>query len=79
MLISLCSYVSGTKAFACDICKRKFSLKDALVSHKKTHTCSIQFSCHLCKQQFREKRYLQRHLGTHSSNEYIYIILFYYY
>lgn len=61
-------YVAGTKAFTCDICKRKFSLKDALVSHQKTHLFSTQFACYLCNQRFREKRYLQRHLGTHSSN-----------
>jgi len=60
--------VSGTKAFSCDICKRKFSLKDALVSHKKTHTGSTQFSCYLCNQKFKEKRYLLRHLRTHNSN-----------
>lgn len=61
-------YIAGTKAFSCDICKRKFSLKDALVSHQKTHIFSTQFACYLCNQRFREKRYLQRHLGTHSSN-----------
>lgn len=68
-------YISGTKAFSCDICKRKFSLKDALVSHRKTHTCSTQFACYLCSQRFREKRYLQRHLGTHTSNKYIILII----
>ncbi|XP_050419627.1 oocyte zinc finger protein XlCOF26-like [Adelges cooleyi] len=59
---------SGTKAYSCDVCNRKFSLKDALVSHEKTHTCSTQFACYLCNQRFREKRYLQRHLSTHNKN-----------
>ncbi|XP_050540127.1 gastrula zinc finger protein XlCGF42.1-like [Daktulosphaira vitifoliae] len=57
---------SDIKAYSCDICKRKFSLKDSLVSHKKIHVGSTQFACYLCNQRFKEKRYLQRHLGTHN-------------
>lgn len=52
---------SGKRPFSCDICHRKFSIKQYLVQHELTHRAEKPFACDCCERTFVQRRFLRRH------------------
>ncbi|XP_063959606.1 zinc finger protein 892-like [Lytechinus pictus] len=57
------------KGYACDICKKIFSLPSFLLRHQIVHTGEKAFSCQHCGKRFGQKASLQRHEQTHGRNQ----------
>lgn len=52
--------------FKCDICHKKFTLKQSLDSHKKIHTAVKPYGCSMCDKSFYRRRELTRHEAVHT-------------
>ena len=49
---------TGEKPFECEICQRRFRLKDTLADHMKVHTLEKKYECDVCKRLFSHKNAL---------------------
>ncbi|KAG8173147.1 hypothetical protein JTE90_009840 [Oedothorax gibbosus] len=56
---------SGEKPYTCDICGRKFSLKEHLKTHSLVHTGERPFACGICNKAFGLKATRDKHQLTH--------------
>ncbi|KAL0269295.1 UNVERIFIED_CONTAM: hypothetical protein PYX00_007083 [Menopon gallinae] len=54
------------RPFACDLCDRRFEVKQELKRHLFVHTSVNRFECDYCGRKFKQKRYLLNHLKSHS-------------
>jgi len=62
-------FVSGSKPYVCDVCKRKFSRKDHLLTHERTHTGERRYQCSICSKRFTRGDELKRHGKVHSKEK----------
>ena len=67
-------YIMGTRMppsnhLQCGLCDKKYSRKDTLVKHIRTHTQEKPFQCAECDARFREKSNLVRHMRTHTNEK----------
>lgn len=54
------------KPFQCSICKKEFSLQEALSNHMKTHVKKVELKCELCSKIFSQSNKLKSHMITHT-------------
>lgn len=54
------------RPFACDLCDRRFEVKQELKRHMFVHTSINRFECDYCGRKFKQKRYLLNHLKSHT-------------
>ncbi|XP_057321051.1 zinc finger protein 567-like [Microplitis mediator] len=54
----------------CPICKKKFSSKQYLAKHKKTHKEDNYYYCNICFYKTKDIRYFKSHSNKHSNNEF---------
>nr|XP_061796561.1 zinc finger and SCAN domain-containing protein 2-like [Nerophis lumbriciformis] len=59
----------GEKPFGCTLCDKRFSRKNTLVVHKRTHTGEKPFACTLCDKSFSRKSDLKMHKRTHTGEK----------
>lgn len=52
--------------FQCDFCSKRFTAKQTLVIHRRTHTGDNALQCDICKRQFVVKQSLEIHMRTHT-------------
>lgn len=64
LLVHLKPHIEKEKAFACDICSKKYLRKSSLTRHKLTHNLTT-FECTVCLKKFAKKSNLTRHSTTH--------------
>ena len=55
------------KQYSCSVCKRKFSNRTSLCSHKNIHKKSHQ--CKVCLKCFGTKYHLSNHMKTHTGEK----------
>ncbi len=58
--------LAGEKPYACSFCDRRFSRKDKVRLHERTHTGEKPFRCHLCHYACAESSSLAKHAKTHT-------------
>ena len=63
----ICS-VHEKESFSCNSCNRKFSSKDYLRDHEKTHI-EVDFECDHCQELFKNKQSLKQHVKTIHGNK----------
>ncbi|KAG4072856.1 hypothetical protein HA402_002599 [Bradysia odoriphaga] len=56
------------RRFVCETCGSKFSRKDTLEHHKRTHTEDRNFECDVCGNRFKSERSMKRHKWSHSTD-----------
>ena len=56
---------TGEKAYECDVCQKRFSIKGNLTKHKKTHTGEKPFECDVCKKMFSDPSAFKKHRNMH--------------
>ncbi|XP_057321106.1 zinc finger protein 567-like [Microplitis mediator] len=54
----------------CPICKKKFSSKQYLAKHKKTHKKDNYYYCHICLYKTKKIRNFESHINKHLDNEF---------
>ncbi|KAJ6643493.1 Gastrula zinc finger protein XlCGF57.1 [Pseudolycoriella hygida] len=57
---------SDEKPFSCDVCGKRFLVKQQVTSHMITHTGKKPFACDECEMRFPRPWQLRQHKGTHS-------------
>ncbi|XP_037548941.1 zinc finger protein 480 [Nematolebias whitei] len=60
---------NGQKPFSCDLCDRRFFVKNSLYKHKRIHTGQKPFSCDLCERKFFVKGNLKNHMRIHTGQK----------
>ncbi|MCF7900029.1 hypothetical protein K9K77_00835 [Candidatus Babeliales bacterium] len=55
--------------FQCDFCKKYFSQKNNLTTHKRTHTGEKPYQCDYCNKCFNRKNILKNHERTHTGEK----------
>ena len=57
--------IESIKEFHCDICQKKFSLREFLQSHINiVHKNMKLFKCEICEKEFSKKKNMQNHIST---------------
>ncbi|XP_076055857.1 uncharacterized protein LOC143033979 [Oratosquilla oratoria] len=57
------------RPWACNYCKGRFTTKNCLKQHLKTHTGQKPYECDVCLARFREQAGLKRHKMTHTGEK----------
>ncbi|XP_052126568.1 zinc finger protein 157-like [Frankliniella occidentalis] len=60
---------SGKKTYKCRECGKRYSYKDSLDYHVKTHTGEKPFECDVCNKRFIMKASLALHVRTHTGEK----------
>lgn len=56
---------TGEKPFECEICKKRFTQKSSLNTHKRSHSGLRPYECDICFKKFSVKSYLAAHQWSH--------------
>jgi len=56
------------KNWVCDVCDKKFIIKEYLTKHKFLHSDKKPYQCGICKSSFADSSAFRRHERTHKSN-----------
>ena len=57
------------KPYKCDVCGKRFSVKDILTTHMRTHTGEKPYKCDVCGKWFSVKDTLTTHMRTHTGEK----------
>lgn len=57
------------RKFVCNVCDKRFPVKDKLIRHERTHTGEKPFTCQFCGKGFAAKDKLVRHVRIHTGEK----------
>ena len=58
--------MDSNKPFACDICRKSFKHKIAILNHRRIHTGERPYECEVCKKTFSQSSGLAGHVRVHT-------------
>lgn len=59
---------TGEKPFECEVCKKHFTQKSSLNTHKRSHSGLRPYTCKICNKSFSVKSYLAAHQWSHAAS-----------
>ncbi len=60
---------TGFRPFECDVCKRRFTRRETLLSHTKSHLDIRPYSCCICNKTFKRRAHVTCHIETHFKSQ----------
>ena len=61
----ICWHIHGEKPFSCNICSRKFALKQHIILHVRIHTGENPYLCSECGRAFSRRARMNLHMKIH--------------
>lgn len=70
VLCSLCTInQTGQTPHQCDVCGKKYTRKEHLANHMRSHTNETPFRCEICGKSFSRKEHFTNHILWHTGKE----------
>lgn len=64
-------YFVGETPHQCTVCGKKYTRKEHLANHMRSHTNDTPFRCEICGKSFTRKEHFTNHILWHTGNTYM--------
>lgn len=69
LLIDIVNCFAGETPHHCEICGKKYTRKEHLANHMRSHTNDTPFRCEICTKSFTRKEHFTNHIMWHTGKK----------